>query len=74
MGKTLSSKLPVAIRLSPGARIAPGGRMKQLFGAVVWNYSKNKKKAFIRLAENTKSHESEMENILLSNTYAMHSG
>lgn len=27
--------LPVAMRLSPGARIAPGGRMKQLFGAVV---------------------------------------
>ena len=23
--------------LSPGARIAPGGRMKQLLGAVVWN-------------------------------------
>jgi len=27
--------LPVAMILSPGARIAPGGRMKQLFGAVV---------------------------------------
>lgn len=26
---------PVAIKLSPGERIAPGGRMKQLFGAVV---------------------------------------
>lgn len=23
--------------LSPGASIPPGGRMKQLFGAVVWN-------------------------------------
>lgn len=33
--RPLSKKLPVAIRLSPGARIAPGGRMKQLFGAVV---------------------------------------
>ena len=27
--------------LSPGAKIVPGGRMKQLFGAVVWNCSKN---------------------------------
>ena len=27
--------VPVAIILSPGERIAPGGRMKQLFGAVV---------------------------------------
>lgn len=23
--------------LSPGASVPPGGRMKQLFGAVVWN-------------------------------------
>ena len=29
--------LPVAIIVSPGARTAPGGRMKQLLGAVVWN-------------------------------------
>ena len=27
--------LPVATIVSPGARIAPGGRMKQLFGSVV---------------------------------------
>lgn len=27
--------LPVAIIVSPGARTAPGGRMKQLLGAVV---------------------------------------
>lgn len=30
-------RIPVAIMLSPGASIPPGGRMKQLFGAVVWN-------------------------------------
>lgn len=33
--KRLHKLLPVAMRLSPGASIAPGGRMKQLFGAVV---------------------------------------
>lgn len=27
--------LPVATIVSPGARMAPGGRMKQLFGSVV---------------------------------------
>lgn len=29
--------VPVAIILSPGESTAPGGRMKQLLGAVVWN-------------------------------------
>ena len=29
--------LPVAIIASPGARMALGGRMKQLFGEFVWN-------------------------------------
>lgn len=33
--KIIQRKLPVAMILSPGERIAPGGRMKQLFGAVV---------------------------------------
>jgi hypothetical protein len=37
MHKSIEQLLPVAMILSPGARIAPGGRMKQLFGAVVWN-------------------------------------
>lgn len=41
--KVKQKPLPVAIMLSPGLRIAPGGRMKQLFGAVVWNYGKKSK-------------------------------
>jgi hypothetical protein len=28
-------ELPVAMIVSPGARMAPGGRIKQLLGAVV---------------------------------------
>jgi hypothetical protein len=27
--------------VSPGASMPPGGLMKQLFGAVVWNYKTN---------------------------------
>lgn len=33
--KRNSVVIPVAIRLSPGASIPPGGRIKQLLGAVV---------------------------------------
>jgi hypothetical protein len=32
-------ELPVAMMLSPGASTPPGGLMKQLFGAVVWNWN-----------------------------------
>jgi hypothetical protein len=33
-------QLPVAMMLSPGASMPPGGLMKQLFGAVVWNWNR----------------------------------
>jgi hypothetical protein len=36
--------LPVAMMLSPGASTQPGGLIKQLFGAVVWNWKKERGK------------------------------
>jgi hypothetical protein len=33
----ISFALPVAMIVSPGASMPPGGLMKQLLGAVVWN-------------------------------------
>jgi hypothetical protein len=36
--------LPVAMMLSPGASTPPGGLIKQLFGAVVWNWKKEREK------------------------------
>jgi hypothetical protein len=33
----ISFAVPVAMIVSPGASMPPGGLMKQLLGAVVWN-------------------------------------
>jgi len=35
--------------LSPGASMPPGGLMKQLFGAVVWNWNRNMPKIIVLL-------------------------
>jgi hypothetical protein len=42
-------ELPVAMMLSPGASMPPGGLMKQLFGAVVWNWNRNMPKISVLL-------------------------